>query len=523
MKSLNINLEGVDFNTVVDELNISLATLKNWIKAEYLIPLSDGQVTLDSFNNLKKNIIGKEKLTKRANKLYFDDTNTKSIKNKFLLQSQNMSSLEYENSLGRSYRNLHGIYYTPKHVINKMFEGIKVDINNKTFLDPCCGTGNFLLKALDLGFHPDNIYGFDLDKTAIKIAQDRIHSKYGFKLKNIKNSNFLDNFIHSSSVDTYDYIFTNPPWGSKYNRIEKGRYAEKLNNGIKADSSSFFTLGCIGSLNNNGVVGMLLPDSFFNISSFKSIREKVLTLNCVEFIDHGRPFEGLLTKAFSFVANKRQIEGGVKCLGKKFNFKRKQKDFLLTPDLIINFSVSQDEANTIRHLYSYKHKTLKNNATWALGIVTGNNAKFVLDYKFKDSIPVYKGKDVLNGGFKKPTNYAYKNLGLYQQVAKESFYKSKSKLIYKFISSNLVFALDLKPDEKKIGVNNKQLEFLLNSKVINWIFNKTFNTHKVLRRNLEELPIFVDFFKENNLHYNDQILNSYLNIEESDGTFRVKK
>jgi len=54
-----------------------------------------------------------------------------------------------------------------------------------------------------------------------------------------------------------------------------------------------------------------------------------------------------------------------------------------------------------------------------------------------------------------------------------------------------------------------------------WLFKRLFRTHKVLRSDLEKLPIFDDFFTTHNNNC-EQDLHQYLNIEEHDGTFRVK-
>lgn len=65
-----------------------------------------------------------------------------------------------------------GSYYTPTKVV-KMLCG-KLFARNETLgkrlLDPCCGTGNFLLQLPDdIGF--DRIYGSDTDELSVKIAR----------------------------------------------------------------------------------------------------------------------------------------------------------------------------------------------------------------------------------------------------------------------------------------------------------------------------------------------------------------
>src|SRR5258706_492951 len=88
-----------------------------------------------------------------------------------------LSIEECAKSLSDSYRNKEGIYYTPVDIVNDLLTFKKDELENKTFCDPCCGSGNFLVRALELGINPENIFGFDIDPIAVEIAKKRIHEK----------------------------------------------------------------------------------------------------------------------------------------------------------------------------------------------------------------------------------------------------------------------------------------------------------------------------------------------------------
>jgi hypothetical protein len=45
------------FDTIIDELNISNATLQNWIKTDYLTSKKNGYIDSDSYDYFKKNIL----------------------------------------------------------------------------------------------------------------------------------------------------------------------------------------------------------------------------------------------------------------------------------------------------------------------------------------------------------------------------------------------------------------------------------------------------------------------------------
>ena len=110
-------------------------------------------------------------------------------------------------------------------------------------------------------------------------------------------------------------------------------------------------------------------------------------------------------------------------------------------------------------------------------------------------------------------------------------YETKEKIIYRFISSKLCFFYDDKGRYilnsanlliPNIGITPKQLTDLLNCEIINWLFQKLFNTHKVLRGDLETLPIHTEFFKTHSV-FNELDYLNYLNVRKNeDGTYRVK-
>ena len=86
----------------------------------------------------------------------------------------------------------------------------------------------------------------------------------------------------------------------------------------------------------------------------------------------------------------------------------------------------------------------------------------------------------------------------YQQVAPLHLYAAPEKLVYRFISSRLIFAYD---DRRRWILNSANILIpelpsypvtlvlaFLNSTVFQYIFMKKYATHKVLRGDLEELP-----------------------------------
>ena len=90
----------------------------------------------------------------------------------------------YQSFLIEGQKSQIGSYYTPSGIVDKIIaEYAKKD---SKILDPCCGTGQFLLAASDVIENPLNIYGIDFDQIAVRIARLNILIRF-------KNSSFYIN------------------------------------------------------------------------------------------------------------------------------------------------------------------------------------------------------------------------------------------------------------------------------------------------------------------------------------------
>ena len=71
-------------------------------------------------------------------------------------------------------------------------------------------------------------------------------------------------------------------------------------------------------------------------------------------------------------------------------------------------------------------------------------------------------------------------------------------------------------------LSGRQLADVMNSALMNWLFRMLFATHKILRGDLEMLPIFADYFREY-AEFDENKYLDFLNLEEKDGTYRIKR
>lgn len=535
-----VETAGISIDESARRLRVSTATIRNWLKTGYLTSAGRGQITEASLSHFQEQVVGTEKLNQRANKSSKDTHDHAVLTASFINRIKSDNSMlnclgdEYESCLSNSYRNKEGIYYTPAHVVCDLLSIPQENIENATFCDPCCGSGNFIIRALEIGFKPENVYGFDVDPVAVEITKARIRQFCGYDSSNIQANDFLS-VASNGMAQNFDYIYTNPPWGKKLTKEEKELFGARFRAGSSVDTCSLFFFACLACLSRGGTLGLLLPESFFNISTFEHARLKALSLNVNRMVDYDKAFKGLLTKAQAIIlTNKpREQHDFVKCEKAGDSTQRSVRSFLSNPKAILNLHCDHESAVTLDYLFSMPHIRLTEQASWGLGIVTGNNEKFVVSAEKDGYIPVFKGSDISQNKLKKPSSYIPSNLSQYQQVAPLALYQAKEKLIYKFISSRLCFYCDTEQrfvlnsanvliPAAGFPVSTKTLGELLSSDFMNWIFSSIFNTHKILRGDLEALPIYSQFL-ENASCFNEEEYIEYLNIKkEENGTYGIK-
>ncbi len=235
-------------------------------------------------------------------------------------------------------RKKEGIYYTPSYIVDyivrntvgEMIKNKKVDVSKIKVLDPACGSGSFLIKTFDvlneyhsskknynqnkldisgtgttystkLGILKDNIFGVDLDKQAVDIAQLNLLLKVAEKKerlpvlqKNIKNGNSLiddpnlagdkafkwnEEFAEIMNKGGFDVVVGNPPWvQSKFlHKDAKGYYSLNYSTARKQyDLFNIFVEKGFWLLKNGGVLGFIVPDRFIVNSDYGILRKFLL-------------------------------------------------------------------------------------------------------------------------------------------------------------------------------------------------------------------------------------------------------
>ena len=215
----------------------------------------------------------------------------------------------YQSMLQEGMKNQKGSYYTPKVVVDKVSSAINID---STFLDPCCGTGSFLLAAAEKIQEPENIYGFDLDKTACFISRINLVLKYRDKIfrPNIFNTDFL-----LFDFDKYfDVIATNPPWGA----VTSEKYQDKFLEVKSGESFSYFICHCNKFVHPNSRMFLVLPESILNVKVHSDIRRFILdNFSISEICLLGKAFTGVLSDVVMLQLDKTLPGKMIKIIGER--------------------------------------------------------------------------------------------------------------------------------------------------------------------------------------------------------------
>ncbi|MDR0763681.1 MAG: N-6 DNA methylase [Bacteroidales bacterium] len=204
-------------------------------------------------------------------------------------------------SLVKSYsqEKLFGQIYTPYFIVCKILDDIGFNspaILGKTIIDPACGDGLFLKEIVkrvikfsdvnDLQKNLNFIYGWYIDETAISkcrknlnrlIKGKNIKIKWNVGVKNSIKEYEKKDLFSSNNMQTFDFIVGNPP----YIRIQHLDTVEReyiqnnydfCKNGSTDIYIAFFEL-CMNLLSENGVCGLITPNTFIFTETARTLRQ----------------------------------------------------------------------------------------------------------------------------------------------------------------------------------------------------------------------------------------------------------
>jgi len=399
-----------------------------------------------------------------------------------------------------------GVYYTPSTTVSLMNEGIFecTDGTAKTFCDPCCGTGNFLIDLVRKGVSPDQIYGQDMDEISVQITRINLFLLCQQMTKDQLYSHFLcGNTLKDTFPEKFDVVLGNPPWGFEFSKEDVeylvSRYVTAKAKGM--ESFELFVEKALSMLAPGGIMAYVLPEAILSVAAHAQAR-KLLIRDC----------------SFSFISFLGNVFSGVQCpaillgvtlacpgrvVGCKVTTKKDTFTIMEQRNLekdVLTLHLSDEEMACLTDIASIENPAyLRGNARFGLGIVTGNNQAFITDKKKDGYETILKGCDILRYKCRQSDNYIQFVPQQFQQVAPEEMYRAPEKLLYRFISQVPVFAYD---DGQTLSLNScnilipeieglhiKYILAILNSSVAAYYLSKKFHSVKLLRSHLENLPI----------------------------------
>ena len=214
-----------------------------------------------------------------------------------------VKGVAFEKFLGNFFKGETGQFFTPREVVEFMVEMVKPD-HEERILDPACGSGGFLLHAMDYirkqasdyyeeesrehylhwhDFAEKRLFGIEVNDSIARVAKmnmiihDDGHSNV-ISNDALINIDLLYKQHNSFEQEKFDVILTNPPFGAVIKQAESP-YLEnyELGKGNPAQKTEILFLErCFDFLKwETGKLAIILPDGILTNSSLQFVRDYI--------------------------------------------------------------------------------------------------------------------------------------------------------------------------------------------------------------------------------------------------------
>lgn len=240
------------------------------------------------------------------------------------LESINLSDTDldskgraFETFMGSFFRGDFGQYFTPRPIVKFIVDVLPIT-HESLVLDTSCGSGGFLLHALDKvrqqaneyfnpgtdkhyrhwhDFAANNLYGIEINEQIARTA------KMNMIIHDDGHTNVIasDGLVPPADISKatknqgfkegrFDFVITNPPFGSSVKQTEKAylnqyrmaaRDVDWLNPKSKAaerpgqDTEILFIEQCWNYLTEGGYLAVVIPDGILTNSSLQYVRDEI--------------------------------------------------------------------------------------------------------------------------------------------------------------------------------------------------------------------------------------------------------
>ncbi|MFW9995186.1 MAG: Eco57I restriction-modification methylase domain-containing protein [Candidatus Odinarchaeota archaeon] len=286
-------------------------------------------------------------------------------------------SREGQLSAGVSSRLSTGSYYTPPAIVDFITRSVLdyaggVSSRPLTIIDPACGAGVFLVSMFrewtsrdghqlatpggSAGFVQHSLFGVDIDRRATEITAISLlfscfqqgHAIPQLLDRNIQTFNSLTiplspgkgtegdswssrfpGVFDNRGSGGFDIVFGNPPWGASVEAyrlaVESGRFVTAVG---QYDSFEVFIELGLELLKENGILGFVIPDSFFK-PEYERIRQLLVERSAVlEILKLGEGFFDNVYRSAVIILVRKGVPSGDHLL-KALNFSKNHKQQVL--------------------------------------------------------------------------------------------------------------------------------------------------------------------------------------------------
>ena len=406
---------------------------------------------------------------------------------------EDLPGLIYQGLRREGQRSRQGAWFTPPAVIDSMIREHRKKAAG--LFDPCCGSGLFLCRFAELRGSAEGICGMDLDPMAVFLSRVNLFVRFPCMedLSVVWEGNSLG--PEPWTLKPGILVATNPPWGAHMASSDKKKMRKRYPEISSGETASLFIRRCIEELPEKGRAAFLLPESLCYVQTHKDLREYLLKKAPPVRMEHReRLFQGVYSRVFSCEI----IKGGRqrKCSlppGEPQPLSRYKKN----PAFIFNILCSNSEARLIEKIRKKRGLKIPKQSQWLLGVVTGDNGRFVTTDPDAPGSPLLTGKEIHPFRYDSPRCRLKTGEGPLQQSRQLDEYR-QPKLVYRFIGNTPVFALDR---EGVITLNSanglvlpdpemmEEAALWFNSSLFRFIWQKQFSSVKMLRFHLEFFPL----------------------------------
>ncbi|MCZ6597291.1 MAG: N-6 DNA methylase, partial [Planctomycetota bacterium] len=188
----------------------------------------------------------------------------------------------FEFLVSRGAKGVKGQYFTPRPVVELCVRMLRPS-KDESVLDPACGSGGFLLHALERvrreeglegaslsSYAAEKLWGFDIDARAVRVARALMLVAADGRANLACRNSLSDPDV--AAAGPFDVILTNPPFAGEIRgrRLLDG-YA--LGRGKpRVERDVLFLERCVGLLKPGGRMAIVLPHNKLAGGAFESVR-----------------------------------------------------------------------------------------------------------------------------------------------------------------------------------------------------------------------------------------------------------